>query len=145
MVAPSNVAADQLAIQAVRAADLAVATGVTARRLQVLRYQKGSAVAALEVAALGIGMHQRVSPRFKPPPFCADIEVLKNNLALQLPENVLLSFSLFFSHSRLIFTWRTESKDGSGQYDKFYSGLICCSHDSIPFATAYDITGAVVK
>ena len=38
MVAPSNVAADQLAIQAVRAADLAVATGVTARRLQVLRY-----------------------------------------------------------------------------------------------------------
>ena len=58
-----------------RAVDLAVVTGVTARRLQVLRYQKGSAVAALEVAAFGIGMHHRVSPRFTPPSLCTDLEV----------------------------------------------------------------------
>ena len=49
MVAPSNVAADQLALQADRAAALAFGTGATAQRLKVVRYQGAGKVAAQEI------------------------------------------------------------------------------------------------
>ena len=67
MVAPSNVAADQLALQADRAAALAFGTGATAQRLKVVRYQEAGKVAAQEVVAHNLSLTQMVSPPFNHP------------------------------------------------------------------------------
>ena len=68
MVGPTDAAVDQLAIQA----DSAIRQ--SGLRLQVLRYQKGTSVAAPNVARLSL--HQKVRPRFSPyPPFCTGVNV----------------------------------------------------------------------